>query len=407
MSRRRTAAAIVAAVLLIAAALAAWAWHARQDPIDAFLQQHWQRPLAPQGAPPASFSPLEAALSPQACGRCHVQQYADWKQSLHSHTMEAGVQWQFHLMSQGEANRCMNCHAPLAEQKALVARARQWPQAPKTAPPAFVDAALADDGLVCAGCHVRAHQRYGPPPKAAQASAAGAKAHGGYTASAAFEDSRFCASCHQFPADGPSINGKLHEDTYQQWKRSPYAAAGTQCQGCHMPDRRHQWQGIHSAEMLEKALEVRLQIVGSGDRRVAEASLRNVGAGHDLPTYMVPKITATLSLLDAAGNTRAVLSQRVIGWRVNVDLDHEDFDTRLAPGAALQWSSAISATAPGDSVELRVDVAPREHYERSFEHSLKDAARLPADTLALLQRARADAAATRYQAFRIREPLQP
>ena len=57
----------------------------------------------------------------------------------------------------GDALGCLTCHAPLAEQRPLV----REPGGHVTNP-AF-DPALQSRGLVCAGCHVRAHERFGPP----------------------------------------------------------------------------------------------------------------------------------------------------------------------------------------------------------------------------------------------------
>ena len=48
-------------------------------------------------------------------------------------------------------------------------------------------------------------------------------------------------------------------------------------------------------------------------------------------------------------------------------------------------------------MELRLQVAPREHYERSFAQSLAYASQLDSGTLALLQQASKEAIATRFQ----------
>lgn len=362
----------------------------RPDPIADFLASHWQRPLPPQGAVPAGFSPLEASLDPASCGSCHTAQHADWSTSLHAQTMTAGVQWQLHLLPQGEANACLDCHAPLAEQKALVAQARGWANAPATLPPAHVPPTLGNQGLVCAACHVRAHERVGPPPREG-AVPAGLAPHGGYTASPAFEDSRFCSSCHQFPDDGPRTNSKLREDTYRQWLASPQAARGETCQSCHMPDRRHQWQGIHAPEMVQKALTTTLELRGEE----VIATLTNTGSAHHFPTYLVAKVTAQLVQL---GATETVLAEQVIGWQVDVSLQNETFDTRLAAGESLTLKGTLPAGSrrAGEQVELRLLVAPREHYERSFASVLAQSASLQADTLKLLQQAHDEAIATRY-----------
>lgn len=396
----------VAIILALGAAVLAWRAQHAPGPVDAFLDAHWQRPLTAQGEPPAGHSALERSLGPAACGSCHVQQHADWQQSLHSRTMGPGILWQFHLMTQAQANRCMDCHAPLAEQKALLAREFGWPQRPTGDLPDYVPASLAHDGLSCAGCHVRAHTRFGPPPRTNSQASSGQGPHGGFVATEAFEDSRFCAACHQFPQDGPRTAGKLHEDTYEQWRASRYADEQRPCQSCHMPDRRHQWQGIHSPDMVRQALDVQLELADAGDRRRrAQARVRNVGAGHYFPTYMVPSVTVSLVLIDAEGREVQQLAERVIGWRVGLDLDREEYDTRLAPDAVLEFDASFAAL-PGAQVELRVDVAPRDHYVRLFRRSLaQDGERLNAPTLALLKQAIEEAEATRFEALRLRKPV--
>ncbi|MCW9047093.1 MAG: cytochrome c family protein, partial [Gammaproteobacteria bacterium] len=55
--------------------------------VDEFLQNHWNYPIPAQGKPPVSFSALEASLDPASCGQCHADQFAQWRSSLHSHTM--------------------------------------------------------------------------------------------------------------------------------------------------------------------------------------------------------------------------------------------------------------------------------------------------------------------------------
>lgn len=368
---------------------------------EAFLEKHWAEPLPPQGTPPAGFSPLEASLGTRACGTCHADQLATWQTSLHSKTLGPGLRWQLLLMNQDQGNRCLRCHTPLAEQKALVAMALGWPNAPKQPPPDYVDPALADDGLVCAACHVRGHQRFGPPPRGAVTDNV---PHGGFTVSKAFEDSRFCAACHQFPDDGPRVAGKLLEDTYRQWAASAYAkeGAGKQtCQTCHMPERKHLWRGIHDPEMTRRAIEVVLKLHELGDgRREAVATVRNVGAGHHFPTYMVPKVELAFYRIDAAGG-RAELGRQLIGWNVDTPIKQELSDTRIAAGEARDFRQPFNAANGGARVELVVRVLPAEHYERIYRDSLSRANQLPAAAVTLLRRALDEAVATRYELLRI------
>ena len=110
--RLRDPAILIAALAALAVVNASGA-----DAIREFLDRHWRRPLAPQGPPPARFSPLEASLQPEACGTCHPVQLADWKSSLHAASMAPGVAGQLVEMLESDppsALSCFTCHAPLA-----------------------------------------------------------------------------------------------------------------------------------------------------------------------------------------------------------------------------------------------------------------------------------------------------
>lgn len=362
-----------------------------------FLARHWPDPLPPQGDPPAGFSELEASLAPESCAQCHADQYQQWRSALHSHTMGAGLLWQVELLGPEQSNACLRCHAPLAEQKALLARTMNWPNAPASPPPAYVPGNLHWQGLTCAGCHVRGHQRFGPP--SAKAPVEGAP-HGGFTASSAFEDSRFCAHCHQFPEEGPRLAGKLREDTYGQWQASPYAGKET-CQSCHMPDRRHLWRGIHDPDMVRQALglTLRLEPLAGGEYRAVLVA-RNQGAGHHLPTYMVAKIDLVLTL-SRPGQPARELGREVIGWTADVEMTREVADTRIPAGGQRTFSQVFKAPqGTGWSVEARADVRPREHYERMFQQSRRTL-KLSPDAERLLEEAIAEAARTHFTALRI------
>lgn len=329
-----------------------------------FIEQHWQKPLAPQGQPPQHFSELEASLSPHSCGQCHQQQYQDWQISLHSKTLGPGILWQLHLLSQEEANSCLDCHTPLAEQKAVLAKQFGWPNAPQARVPDYVGNQLADDGLICAACHLRSHQRFGPlPQQESSKTIANTLPHDGFVASAAFADSQFCATCHQFKEEGGRTAGKLRENTYQEWLASPYAEQGVHCQDCHMPNRRHHWRGIHSPTMTEQAVTGKLWL----ENGQVKASITNTGAGHLFPTYMIPKVYLSIELVN--GQHRRSLAQATIGWQVELDLQTEQFDTRLAPNQSLFFQ----ANQPNqyERIELVMTVQPDEHYRRLYEDARK------------------------------------
>jgi len=201
---------------------------------------------------------------------------------------------------------CLGCHAPLAEQSPLIRSTGRL-----AANPAF-DPALHREGLPCAGCHVRGHQRFGPPRRDGSLASAGppeALPHGGVTRTPAFLSAAFCRGCHQFAEDAPTLNGKPLENTYREWEASRFAREGVQCQDCHMPDRRHLWRGIHDVDMVRSGLSIEVagprSRAGAGDNVDVGLTVRSVRVGHAFPTYVTPKV-----VLRASSSTPPARSSR-------------------------------------------------------------------------------------------------
>ncbi len=368
-----------AAALLVLFAAVAVAGAAGADPAQEFIRRHWRQPLAPQGAPPARFSTLEASLQPESCGACHPAQLADWATSLHAASMGPGVAGQLVEMlprEPAEALSCFTCHAPLAEQRPLVLEGRE----PR--PNLAYDETLRARGLPCAGCHVRGHARFGPPRRdGSLASAAPRESmpHDGVTRTRAFLRAEFCAGCHQFAPDGFSLNGKPLENTYNEWRASRFARAGVQCQDCHMPDRRHVWRGIHDADMVRSGLTI-VATTGApryrpGETAVATLRVTSTRVGHAFPTYVTPRVILRVELRDAAGAlVPGSRVDKVIGREVTLDLSRELADTRLLPGRTATLAYRTRVTAPGLRARLSVVVEPDAFYEKFFETLLEQGA---------------------------------
>src|SRR5438105_13330187 len=84
------------------------------ESVEEFVRRHWRGPLAPQGAAPARFSPLEASLRPELSGTCHAAQYADRRTSGHAAATGPGVLGQLVEVFEGDATSavgCIGCHA--------------------------------------------------------------------------------------------------------------------------------------------------------------------------------------------------------------------------------------------------------------------------------------------------------
>lgn len=370
---------LVMVALVLAAALPGWPQPAGEaqssDDVDAFLKRHWRLPVPPQGEPPAAFSPIEASLHPKECALCHRRQFEDWKTSLHSRSMGPGIYGQ--LLNMEDKNPatytvCATCHTPLSEQIPHLKEGSEY------RPNEAFDPALQEAGLICAGCHVRQHEHFGPPrrPELPTPSAEVVQPHGGFTATTAFQRSEFCKPCHQFPEGAFALNSKLLENTFAEWQASPYAEEGLQCQGCHMPDRRHLWRGIQDPDMVRQAMTVSVSPLAPsyrpGDTLQATITVTNSGAGHYLPTYVTPKIFVQGDLLDAAGEVIAgSFQEAVIGREITLNLSREVYDTRIAPKASLDFGYTATLPDTAATLRARIVVHPDHFYQRFFEAVLK------------------------------------
>ena len=370
----------LAVTLLALAAVLLW-WPQRageaqlSGDVDAFLERHWRLPVLPQGDPPSAYSPIEASLHPKECALCHRQQFEDWKTSLHSRSMGPGIYGQLLNMERNNPATytvCATCHTPLSEQIPHLKEGSEY------RPNEAFDPALQEAGLICAGCHVRQHEHFGPPrrPELPTPPAEVVQPHGGFTATTAFQRSEFCKPCHQFAEGAFALNGKLLENTFAEWQASPYAEEGVQCQGCHMPDRRHLWRGIQDPDMVRQAMTVSVSPLASayrpGDALQATITVMNSGAGHYLPTYVTPKIFVQGDLLDTAGEVIAdSFQEAVIGREIALNLSREVYDTRIAPKASLDFGYTMALPETAATLRVRIVVHPDHFYQRFFEAVLK------------------------------------
>jgi len=346
-----------------------------------FLKNHWRLPIPPQGKPPARFSLIEASLDPESCAVCHRPQFDDWKGSVHSRSMGPGVMGQTMELIQDDPSTallCYSCHAPLTEQQEKIqAKSGSRPRFKKN--PTFL-ASLQPKGLICSGCHVRGHQFFGPPKRDGSLEnslPASQTPHGGAIRTPAFERAEFCKGCHQFEPDGYALNGKLLENTYNEWKEGPYAREGRECQSCHMPDRRHLWRGIHDREMVKQGVTVRLtlekELYQVGDQVQAVVTLANTGVGHYFPTYVTPKVVIRFELVDEKGRgLEGSFQEERVGREVTLDLSRELFDTRIPPGKSHSVSYARTISQSGLRLKASIVVSPGDFYIRFFGAKLRE-----------------------------------
>jgi len=309
------------------------------------------QPIAPQGSPPPSLAPAQASLAAAQCGRCHAKQFADWQTSLHRRASSPGFVAQIdHDMSAPAQAGCRRCHAPLAEQ----AQDRQ----------------LRDDGVSCAGCHVRSWTRHGPTKIAA--TLLNVPAYPLVTLPI-YERADMCMACHQLPPR-LAVAGRPLLNTYKEWLEGPYMRRGVQCQHCHMPNREHTWRGVHDRDTFRQGVHLEATATRAAGSITVDVELANAGAGHYLPTTTTPAAWLQIELVDDAGHAiPGAIAKKRIGRDVYYDNGwHEREDTRIPPGDTLSMVRAWSGGRTTHAVAARVTltVHPDDYYELFYTTQL-------------------------------------
>ena len=357
---------------------------------DSLLVGYWDLPLDAQGEAPDGWTDIEASLDPQECQQCHPDQYREWSTAVHSKAFSPGFVGQLVNFDFIDAAACMECHAPLYEQRTAFEMAMISGQGHVRE-----SQGLAAAGNSCAGCHVRGHKRFGPPKRdtGAVGQSALAAPHGGVYRTAFFESSEFCKGCHQFPQE-MAVNGKPLENTYAEWQASPQAKEGKTCQNCHMPERRHLWRGIHDPDMVGSGLDARFEV----DHEKARFELKSVGVGHAFPTYATPKVIMRGVSIGVSGevvpgtDVSYVIQRRIesLGGRWV-----EHFDTRLMPGETATLDILWGETG---RVKMWLEVHPDDFYDHDVYDILLD--QLPEGSAAsLISQANRDAVGNRFSLF--------
>lgn len=336
---------------------------------------YWTLPVPQQGSVPLTHHRLAARIDAAACGLCHPQPYEQWRKSLHARADSMGLLGQLPALAAATRGKCLECHIPRAEQQALWGKSRT--------------AAVGQlQGVDCAGCHVRKHQRFG-------ANTRDGTPHGTVEALSLFQQSAFCAPCHQFGEDGVSLNGKPLENTYQEWLASRHAQEGRSCQTCHMPQGQHHFRGIHDPQMTRRGLKLEVHRRSFG----IDARAWNAGAGHALPTYPTPRIRLLLEWSEGEHRRRREHTiQRHLDWNP-IEGWRELSDTRLLPD---QTAELIQPLAHSNQATLTVIVEPdADYHDRVYPELLAMLGdSLSEQDLALLERAWLESGQSSYRLYR-------
>jgi len=347
----------VVAVLLVAAALAG------EKKVAGLFAPSRLQTASGELAKPESF--YEAA----DCGECHVDQYREWKGSAHSRAHHDGIYRAFAELARKEAGEelyrfCSSCHAPLAVATGEIG---------KKGEATF----LTDEGVTCDVCHnVRDIQlihnsagknasiileegdvRYGPlenPVENPAHKSALSRIHA---------RSELCSSCHTLVHPH---NGLVIENTYEEWRVSPYAKAGINCRDCHM-------RTVDQALETAKKMQV-IQVPGrttDTDKRPdvkvhnfvgANTNQKAVGLGEAHAAEAKKRLqTATSIALELPANTPAGSPAKIVVAVTNVAAGHAiptsitelrqvwiDLHVTTSDGKTVYRSGAIDGTGRVD-----------------------------------------------------------
>jgi hypothetical protein len=291
-------------------------------------------PETPSAAPPAwkvraagGGDPIDVGTSDPAlvdagaCRACHAAIADEWATSRHALAWTNGI-FQREYQAKPQA-WCVNCHAPMPVQQAELATGAH---------------SLADQGINCATCHVRAG-------KLVARTRAATSPHDTIV-DASFGTPAFCADCHQFTfpvlahQGGAALRMTEHpmQDTVSSFLRGPYAGELDGCLTCHGSRTNHAFAGGHDAGMLGAAITV--EWCRQGDAIVVV--LTNAAAGHNVPTGDIHR---HMNLRVWKSSAPESLYEGFLGRR---------FEPADDGGKRTTWDSSI---APGDAQRHEIPLA--------------------------------------------------
>tara|TARA_B100000700_G_scaffold318344_1_gene411355 strand:- start:703 stop:1236 length:534 start_codon:yes stop_codon:yes gene_type:complete len=164
-----------------------------------------------------------------------------------------------------------------------------------------------------------------------------------------------------------------------------------------MPGRAHTWLGIHDSSTVASAVEISVTPERSGDSLQASVRIRNLGAGHHLPTYVTPKILVTATLVDGAGIPILRSRQdRAIGREIllNSEESREVYDARIPAGGSWSWTYSTARNAEAEGVSVVLTVYPDHFYTRFFHEY--DTSHLSEEAATAINRARQKTSTSAY-----------
>jgi len=333
--------------------------------------------------------------SSEACSRCHVDIYNDWKSSMHAQSLDDPIFQVAMLQAQVKFSEnireyCLYCHTP------TVQFTKDY----------YLKDPVTSEGVTCDFCHtiIDAHpgdrkKVYDLEPgliKRGPFSDVKSPAH--YTEKSDLHlSSELCGGCHELI----NQNGVLVMGTYTEWQEGPYSEEGVQCQNCHMPmayDKKvvdpkikessnfvtaHEFRGGHSQINLEHAANIRLEVIREGKTARVTTYITNAESGHKLPTgtparQVVLQVTATDDKGNTVAETRRVYRKVLVDKNGMILEDNTDLilksvaifsDNRIAPRETRKEEFILDL--PGDIKHINVEADLKYEFETPVMYTIK------------------------------------
>ena len=226
--------------------------------------------------------PKEAPfISASACQACHLDIVEQWKESRHAKAWTNPIFQEGYIAEPDPT--CVYCHAPHKEQLEEIQSNQNWYVSMHPEKGSLLNRPIknpepkSQEGITCATCHVRFGSMI--------AGEENPSAMHPITVDKRLKKSEFCKDCHDFPIFERD-NGVLHisttpmQTTYQEWKDWSEHGGQQECQGCHMPNGRHDFHGANHRSLLHQSIH--LDVTSSNDMGIFY--VYTSGVGHHVPS---------------------------------------------------------------------------------------------------------------------------
>lgn len=360
-------------------------------------------PVAQPEPPPQRFG-SEQFENPRICQYCHQEIYRQWSGSMHSRSAtNPFYQEQAQKASRESAGAadifCAGCHVPVG------VLAGEIPPADGAA---LSEVALS--GVSCDFCHIITEVT--GTGNAAFRVAPGKTKYGPFADPLhtplheseylkIYTESQFCGACHNITHPE---NGLVLSATYSEWKDSPLAARGVQCQHCHMtpgpgvtrpnpgyaatgaPKKRehistHCMTGSDVFALRQAGAPEHARLAEENSRTAAELFLglpaalqpyqpgsinvrvRNSGAGHYLPTGLSLFREMWLEVVVRDEQGKVLFQSGVVSADGKIADDSVTFGVAFADAAGRETTSLWQAK----SVLRDRRVPPQKYIDEKFE----------------------------------------